>query len=508
MSEEFFDNSLCHKHLPIVVKNTPEALPKITEFWKSLNRLFFYQNKGILIIMVLQQGIFYRNHKKKLLSGAFCLLLLLLPLATESIAAEGPLHILREMVYSTDKYTQKSALIRELNIPPEKSFPTREELDAYLAGKVQDLVNLRVFQEVEYRLELIESLDGAEIYRGTITVHGSWTLYPVPYPKYDSNSGFRGGLKIYYDNFLGTLTNFYLGMNIDIRPDGDDWEIPQWTINPRIGNVSLFGQKFALDLTQKYQETSKYDSQKGIYLQRYNNYLTGISLTTRLQMPWKLYYSFTPKISFTYGYKDNNPDGDSAFQQKPLHFSFSHSIGRSQVDWIGNFRRGLSYSLSHSLSFDTDEERDGNLKTSLGASIAGFYPWKIFNPSFQLQGKYSFFNDETTGFGGELRGIRDDSFYGIAGGFLNASVNISVIRWKGVGEAQFQPFFDVGLALRKGVAFDPDLDIKYAAGAEFILYLDIFKSLVAVGRIGVDLSNPDWKDERKYEITITSKLFY
>ena len=37
MSEEFFDNSLCHKDLPIVVKNTPEALPKITEFWKSLN---------------------------------------------------------------------------------------------------------------------------------------------------------------------------------------------------------------------------------------------------------------------------------------------------------------------------------------------------------------------------------------------------------------------------------------------------------------------------------------
>ena len=40
MSEEFFDNSLCHKDLPIVVKNTPGALPKITEFWKSLG----YQN--------------------------------------------------------------------------------------------------------------------------------------------------------------------------------------------------------------------------------------------------------------------------------------------------------------------------------------------------------------------------------------------------------------------------------------------------------------------------------
>ena len=41
MSEEFFDNSLCHKELPIVVKNTPEALPKITEFWKSLTCITF-----------------------------------------------------------------------------------------------------------------------------------------------------------------------------------------------------------------------------------------------------------------------------------------------------------------------------------------------------------------------------------------------------------------------------------------------------------------------------------
>ena len=52
MSEEFFDNSLCHKHLPIVVKNTPEALPKITEFWKSLNRnniSMKCQSKGFLM---------------------------------------------------------------------------------------------------------------------------------------------------------------------------------------------------------------------------------------------------------------------------------------------------------------------------------------------------------------------------------------------------------------------------------------------------------------------------
>ena len=40
MSEEFFDNSLCHKDLPIVVKKHSRGSSKITEFWKSLKTVF------------------------------------------------------------------------------------------------------------------------------------------------------------------------------------------------------------------------------------------------------------------------------------------------------------------------------------------------------------------------------------------------------------------------------------------------------------------------------------
>ena len=409
----------------------------------------YFPNRAYYLSMP-QQEMIYTYQKKKCLLKVFLLLILLFPVAAESIVIKEPLHILQEMEYVTGKYTRKSALIRELGIPPEKTFPSREELEAYLADKVQSLVNLRVFEEAEYRLEQIDSLDGATIYRGIILVRGSWPFYLIPYPKFDSNSGFRGGLKIFYNNFVGTLSNFYLGMNIDIRPEGGGWEIPQWTINPRISNITLFGQKFSLDLVQKYQETSKYDSEKEIYLERYNTYKTGIALTTSLQLPLSLYYSFTPQFAFTYGFKDKNPDGVSPYEQQPMDFSFSHSVGRSRINWIGNFRKGLSFNLSQSLSFDTGEQRDGNLRTSLGASITGFYPWKILNPSFRLQGVYSFFDDELSGLGGKLRGIRDDSFYGIAGGFLNTSINISVIRWQGVGEAQFQPFLRCGNRLKEG----------------------------------------------------------
>lgn len=134
------------------------------------------------------------QYHQKLLAGLASLLLLMLftPLTAETVSTKTPLYILQEMEYITGKYTRESALIRELDIPQGKSFPSHDKLEAYLADKAQDLINLRVFESVEYRLEETESLNGAKLYRGIIIVDGAWTLYPIPYPKYDSNSGFRG----------------------------------------------------------------------------------------------------------------------------------------------------------------------------------------------------------------------------------------------------------------------------------------------------------------------------
>ena len=446
---------------------------------------------------------------RQMLFLGILLAILLSPLGAENLGTTAPLHVLKEMEYQTDKYTRESALARELGIPDGKSFNSRDELDAYLADKAQDLINLRVFENVNYLVEEIESPEGARFYRGIIIVDGAWTLYPIPYPKYDSNTGLRAGLKIYYYNFFGTLTNFYLGTNVDVR-SGDDgeWEIPQWTVNPVISNIALFGQRFALDFVQSYQESSKYDDEAKDYIEKYNYYSTSVALSTTLRFPWHLYYSFSPSLAFYYGYEDQLPNNGSNIVEEDVIFSYGHSIGRNNIDWKGNFRHGLAGSLSHSIGYvQEDTSSLGSFQTDLWATVTGFYPWKIFNPSFRMRGFYSF-NNELTGLGSRMRGIRDDSIYGITGGFLNTSLNISVIRWKGVGEAQFQPFFDLGIVKREDADFSWDQDFKYSTGADFILYLDKLKSLVAVGSIGIDLTNPDWSDGRKYDISIESKLFY
>jgi len=451
--------------------------------------------------------MFQNNRRLLPFLAAVLLFLNLLPLGAEVLSNGEGVYILSAMAYETDKYTREEALVRELNIPEGKRFDSFAALDEYLADKAQDLVNLRVFEDVTYRLELLGDSEGEKRFKATIIVDGAWTLYPIPYPKYDSNTGFRGGLKVYYSNFFGTLTDFYLGMNIDLRPDGDGWEIPQWSINPELGNISLFGQDFALSLMQRYQESSKYNDEDELYVERYNYYSTDIEIKTTLRLPHSLSYSFAPKFAFFYGYQDQLPDNGSGIVEEDMKFSFSHSLGWGNIDWIGNFRRGIAVSLSNSLAYVTEEEFEGTVKSSISGTLRFFYPWHILNPSIRLRGLYSF-TDELSGQGGGLRGIRDDSLYGIYGGFLNTSLNVSVIRWKGVGEALFQPFFDMGMMKREGISFDKKYDIKYGAGADFILYLDKLKGLVARGSIGIDLGNPDWSDGRKYEIVIESSLLY
>ncbi len=79
-----------------------------------------------------------------------------------------------------------------------------------------------------------------------------------------------------------------------------------------------------------------------------------------------------------------------------------------------------------------------------------------------------------------------------------------------MGEAQFQPFFDIGFSKKKGEPFKTDEDLRYGSGADFILYLDKLKSLHARLTVGFDLSpgSPSFDDWGKYEIVISSSLSY
>jgi hypothetical protein len=144
----------------------------------------------------------------------------------------------------------------------------------------------------------------------------------------------------------------------------------------------------------------------------------------------------------------------------------------------------------------------------LSGSAQGFYTWNRLNPSARLLTSYNL-SSYSYGLGSALRGVPNSDLSGRLFAGLNLDLTISVIPWRGVGEAQWRPFFDIGAAFfKEDRGFDSHQDIKYSAGSDFILYLDFLPGLVAVGSIGIDLTNSNWSDPRKYEISIQSGLHY
>jgi len=436
----------------------------------------------------------------------FITLLLLSAMALQA-QTEGHRHVIRQVEYITDHYTRENALARELNIPAGKSFDSLEALTAYLDNKIQDLMNLRVLEEAVYRMEPADESDAETGYLVEFQITGSWTIYPIIMPKYDSNSGFRISGKLYYDNFFGTLSKFYLGTNVDFKKEGGETTIPQWTVNPQLSNLSIGGFDFSVELFQQYATITKYDTDTDTYIENYSRYSTSLNLGSSWELYHDFYYSMSPSFTWYYGYYDNLPAGGSNIIPADLQFTWSHSLGYRALDWSGNFREGWAASVGHSMALAREPGELPYFKSTISGDIKGFLIWKRLNPSARLHGVYSF-NDELSGLGAGLRGIRDEDMYGFAEVYGNLALNISVIPWKGVGEAQWQPFFDAGIAWKEGLPFDRTRDFKYSAGSDFILYLDKLKSLVARGTIGVDLTNPDWSDGRKYEITIESSLHY
>jgi len=106
----------------------------------------------------------------------------------------------------------KENLVRRKIVPVagDPVFNSIEAMEAALDKKKETLFNLRVFTSVEYEYELTKSENDTAYYKVRFLIDDAFTFLPIPYPKYDSNYGFRLGLKVYDKNLFGTFADFYL----------------------------------------------------------------------------------------------------------------------------------------------------------------------------------------------------------------------------------------------------------------------------------------------------------
>lgn len=118
---------------------------------------------------------------------------------------------------------------------------------------------------------------------------------------------------------------------------------------------------------------------------------------------------YTPRFSARFNHE--LPDWPLADFLKGPFLDFSHSINFGSVDWIGNFRRGASFNIGNSFSYNFYNFRNDiePLGGSLSISGAGYGIITDFlGFSVRMMYRHWFFNDICDSAGDVLRGIWDE----------------------------------------------------------------------------------------------------
>lgn len=413
-------------------------------------------------------------------------------------------HVITAFHLKIEGRTSEKALRSRFDLDRPYEFKSRQEVQDFLADMQQKMMNLRLFKTVEYASRGTQSSEELMEYQVAFIIEDLFPILGIAYPKYDSNEGFRLAGKFYYDNLGGTLINLYTGAGFYY--DFFNQELTQWDLALKLEEIYLFDQTFDVSFTQKFDTTSRENS-SGTTILKYSNYTTGMSLSWSPPLPVfeNLGYTMTPSVSFNYGYTVDTGSVDMDTLGTP-NLGFSHSIGFSDIDWLRNFRRGWSLSLSNGYSLQPTAQPDYSI--SIAAEGSFFIPWEFLNLSAKGEAFY-IWSGEKNSAGSGLRGVQDDRLYGNTGYFINSSLDIRTLHIKGFGAFHFQPFFDIGAVYNLESTNTDYNPLQYGTGIDFIFHADFTKAALVRLTVGANLTDQrPWNDFDKYEIILTSSLFY
>ena len=193
-------------------------------------------------------------------------------------------------------------------------------------------------------------------------------------------------------------------------------------------------------------------------------------------------------------------DGIQAENLKVWTFGWGHMLSFGKVNWIGNFRKGLSFSFDNTYSYRFYKAK--KMAIGFAASTAGYYP---FFDRFGVYGRaqlfYHLFNAESTQAGAALRGILNKRLSTDTGIAFNIDLPIRIASFDfqeitGVAWTRFfncevhvVPFLDIALVhdTKAGRYYHP-ADGWYAGGMEVIVYPQKMRSIYVRASLGFDLA--------------------
>ena len=487
----------------------------------------------------------------KRLSTFLCILgLLLTPTA---IFAEQ--FRIAEVFYNIDGMTKQYAVELAIEISTKRIFHSQEEFDSYIDDLRQRFTNERVFESSSISVEEIGEEDGITLMSLLVETKDSRHFIGVPYFKYDSNDGATFKIKMKDVNFLGTMEtlNFDLNYKYEEQDDGSydnifgvnfsyDYPFKLWKL------ASSWNNLLSLDFTLGESEP-EFDISTGFtFTMPFDRYSLVLDLSQSITQDFdyekyddKLYFTeaakfsipiiaaeidnwgdviWTPYIAYEYKWDKNGINKKNEDLRGPT-LSVGHSIATKRVDWIENFRQGLSLEFGQSVTYNYYTEK---YTPKVWAEWTGFKAYKYAGINARLYG-FAQFNGDTS-IGSRLRGIKDKQDYSnltdkdgddvsavdvpvALVGNLDLPIHIITTDWNGWTEAIFGEDSTIASKLHWMRVFDFELQLAlfadfaltknketerlfsikdgfYSGGVEAIIFPARWRSLEIRASLGID----------------------
>lgn len=402
-------------------------------------------------------------------------------------APPGALRIV-DISFDASGISRERALLLVSGLSEDAVFADAEELEAALLRARQDLMNRRVFDGIVVSWAPVPAPDdaAADATPGTeipVAVHfavdDGWTLLPIPFYRYNTNTGHNPFVVLYWDNAFGTLTDFGFSAGYYSR----DWVTPfRWDVRLDWRRIRLWNRTWNVSLDQIFF-TEEQASPAGEVEFAYSGYDTSFSVGTSFRLSEWLRYSLSPSLSATYGYETVVSHPDETVPSDQLNVGLSHGLSTGRTDWIGNLRRGWGAGVSQSVSLDA---RSGSLGMTLGASGSRHWlPLRRVSPGVRARVRHNVFENSLSQ-GGGIRGVADNRVFGQTLLTVNSQLSVTALDIRRVLELQVVPFVDVALARKQGRAVGGD-DLFMGFGADLLLFPDFLRGFEARGSFGFDV---------------------
>ena len=465
----------------------------------------------------------------------------------EQAVPTGTIYVIRNIEFDVIGHSRPYMLTYHGEFKEGERITGKDNLDKYISRKTQLLINQRVLEDVRIEYTTGEEDDGTVPVDLLVHIKDSRNFIILPYPKYDSNDGLSITLKARDYNFLGTMSalrvdlgyrqdsdekvfNFVVDSDTPFRAFGLNWVFNfDHTLSYTLGNPLYYQNVTGLSVELPWRKTTftvgfnhyltinEEISDENLDLYDYNNEFYDPYGSVELFTSWKIPLgieigdfgdvSYTPKVSGRLNYPYSNLDEP----RKPVT-TFSHSIGFGRTDWIGNYRKELSASLSNSYSWYFDRS-DAPLQITMSAGAVFHWPFSKylgFSSRFDYRQwwQWSSRNGDWLPYyyaGDRLRGVIDEDLRADVMLSLNLDLPIRFLRfwpseWFKNPKLEFfnlevfvSPFWDMAL-LRgpyndlkanpfEGTKFSFS-DMVSTIGLEVIVYSGYFRSLRLRGSIG------------------------